>query len=60
MEDRPGGSSQMGVMQKAMTSCEGLAVRRRFCHLRDAGAAAQCGRVSGPAEKTEQRSGVRS
>ena len=50
----------MGVTQKAMTLCEGLAVRRCFCHHRDTVAAAQCGRVSGPAEKIEQRSGVRS
>lgn len=48
----------MGGMQKAMTLCEGLEVRRSFCRHRDV-TAAQCGRVSMPAEKIEQGSGVR-
>ena len=49
----------MGGMQKAMTLCEGLEVRRSCCHHRDVVTAAQCGRVSMPAEKIEQGSGVR-
>lgn len=59
MEDTLGGRyTRWGGMQKAMTLCEGLEVRRSFCRHRDVVTAAQCGRVSMPAEKIEQGSGL--